>query len=275
MIIKKYIDINKKKQNIRSFSNEGFIPIRVKCNNKEVMIPRTVDWQINITAVCKLLGKRWRDWKKWNQNVINAFELLEGKCMVNSLGPANKKQTFLPMILALRVLSDFDVVLCYQIFKTYESQLLNNSSEKLVLGLEVYRKKLEIAEAHIAKLSNKPLKIDLVGGKFLLYGYFCNKKVKFGTSYCNKNGQRPKSHKTSVPDLSIGFVVYSSRSNLQKLNVVIKEKFKIKGEGNLEHISTKLVTLQNFVFGYLDLMGWDYKKEDIHTLTLLNIFLKN
>lgn len=50
---------------------------------------------------------------------------------------------------------------------------------------------------------------------YLLYAYVCNNLVKFGTSFCNKDGQRPKSHKTSVPDLSIGFVFYSSKSNLQ------------------------------------------------------------
>ena len=107
----------------------------------------------------------------------------------------------------------------------------------------------------------------------MLYGYECNKKVKFGTSFCNKNGQRPKSYKTSVPNLTIGFVVYSSKDNLQKLNKAIKNRFKIKGKN--EHLDDEISELEKFVFDYLDLMKFEYKKENIHQLTLLNIYLKN
>ena len=77
-------------------------------------------------------------------------------------------------------------------------------------------------------------------------GYECNKKVKFGTSFCNKNGQRPKSHKTSVPNLDIGFVVYSSKKNLQNLNKAIKERFNMKGKN--EHINCEILVLEKFVF---------------------------
>ena len=105
----------------------------------------------------------------------------------------------------------------------------------------------------------------------MLYGYECNKKFKFGTSFCNKNGQRPKSHKISVPNLAIGFVVYSSKDNLQKFNRVIKDRFNIKGKN--EHINCKIIALEKFVFAYLNLMKFDYKKEDIHQLAMLNIFL--
>jgi hypothetical protein len=44
-------------------------------------------------------------------------------------------------------------------------------SKKTIIELENYRKKLEIAEAIIAKLENNFINIDLGNGKFLLYGY--------------------------------------------------------------------------------------------------------
>jgi hypothetical protein len=178
----------------------------------------------------------------------------------------------LSLILALRVLNDYDVALSYQVFKLYEQDLLNKPKQ-IAIELANNRKKLEIVEAEIAKLKNKPIDIDLGGGRFLLYGYECNNKVKFGSSFCNKNGQRPKSHKTSVPNLAIGFVVYSSKENLKELNKVIKIRFKTKGKN--EHVNCKISELEKFVFDYLDLMKLNYKKEDIHQLTLLNIYLRN
>ena len=73
----------------------------------------------------------------------------------------------------------------------------------------------------------------------MLYGYGCNKKkVKFGSSFSNKNGQKPKSHKTFVPNLALSFVVYSS----------IKKRFKIKDKG--EFFNCKINELEKFVFYY-------------------------
>ena len=106
-------------------------------------------------------------------------------------------------------------------------------SEKKIIELENYRKKLEIANATIAKLKNKPIDVDLGGEKFLLYAYECNNRVKFGSSFCNKNDQKPKSHKTSVPNLAIGFVVYSSKETLQELNKAIKKNLKLKVGRNI------------------------------------------
>ena len=252
------------KKNLPS-KNSKYILFSVQIGKKKVMIERNDDWEINITQAAKLLNKRWRDWQKWNSEVIKTFEILEGRTLIKKVGPKNKQQTFLSLILALRVLNDYNPVLSYQIFKL-------SKPNKIKTELENYRKKLEIAEATIAKLENKPIDVDLGGGKFLLYGYECNKKVKFGTSFCNKNGQRPKSHKTSVPNLAIGFVIYSSKENLQILNRVIKNRFNIKSKN--EHIDCEIIALEKFVFDYSDLMRFDYKKEDIHRLTLLNIFLK-
>ena len=198
--------------------------------------------------------------------------MLEGRTLVKEIGPKNKKQTFLSLILALRVLNDYDQVLSYQIFKLSEQDLLAKP-KKIKTELKNYRKKLELAEAEIAKLKNKPMDVNLGGGQFLLYAYEYNNRVKFGSSFCNKNGQRPKSHKTSVPNLAIGFIIYSSKDTLQELNKAIKKKFKIKSKK--EHLNCKIDELKEFVLDYLELMEFNYKEENIHQLTLLNIYLKN
>ena len=255
-----------------SEKNVNCITFSVEIEKKMIIIERNQNWEINITKTAKLFNKRWRNWKNWNSQVIKTFETLEGRTLVKEIGPKNKKQTFLSLVLALRVLNDYDPVLSYQVFKFYEQDLLAKSKEKMI-ELENYRKKLEIAKAEIAKLKNKPIDVDLGSGKFLLYGYECNNKVKFGSSFCNKNGQRPKSHKTSVPNLAIGFMVYSSKENLQELNKAIKKKFKTKNRN--EHLDCKINELEKFVFDYLNLMEFDYQKEDIHQLTLLNIYLKS
>lgn len=188
-------------------------------------------------------------------------------------------QTFIGLVLALRVLSDYDIAFSYQVFKLYECSLLTHTEvvssqlDACRKQLDISEKKLDISEATVAKLQNNPIDVFLDGGPFLLYGYECNGKIKFGTSFRNKNGQRPKSHKTSVPDLAIGFVVYASKANLQELNCVIKKRFKVSR--NTEHVDCSISDMETFVFSYLDLMNCEYKKEDVHTLKLLNIFLKS
>jgi len=101
----------------------------------------------------------------------------------------------------------------------------------------------------------------------------CNNKTKFGTSFCNKDGQRPKSHRTSVPDLAIGFVIYASKEHLQKLNKAIKDRFRIISK--LEHINCHIDEVGQFIIQYLNIMNFEYKQEDIQTLKLLNITLKS
>lgn len=95
--------------------------------------------------------------------------------------------------------------------------------------------------------------------------------MKFGSSFCNKNGQRPNSHRTPIPKLAIGFIIYSSKENLQELNGAIKRKFKIQSKK--EDLNCKIDELKKFVIDYLELMEFYYKKESIHELTRLNIFL--
>ena len=104
-------------------------------------------------------------------------------------------------------------MLSYQIFKLYEQELISNLSS-ILTELDFLKKKIQLLEAENAKLRNSTVNVNLKKGEYLLYAYECNKKTKFGTSFTNKNGQRSKSHKTSVPDLSLGFVLYSSKQNL-------------------------------------------------------------
>jgi len=110
---------------------------------------------------------------------------------------------------------------CLFIGIPYEQELLSNPSH-ILTELDLFKKKIQLLEAENAKLKNSAIDVNLKKGESLLYGYECNKKIKFGASFTNRNGQRPKSHKTSVPDLSIGFVLYSSKQNLQNLSKAIK-----------------------------------------------------
>jgi len=162
--------------------NSKYILLSVQIREKKVMIEWNNNWEINITKTAKLFNKRCRNWQKWNSKVIKTFETLEGPTLVKKIEPKNKKQTFLSLISALRVFNDYDHVLSFQVFKLYEQDLLARP-KKITTELKNYRKKLELVEAEIAKLKNKPIDVDLRGGQFLLYGYECNKKVKFGTSF--------------------------------------------------------------------------------------------
>jgi len=131
-------------------------------------------------------------------------------------------------------LNDYDDAFSWHAFTQYQKSLQDDTS-KVFLELQKVYQTVELLEAENAKLKNKSIDVDLVGGKCLFYGYMCNNQVKFGTSFCNKNGQRPKSHKTSVPDLAIGFVFYASKEHLQNLNKAIKDRFRIVGR--FEHIN--------------------------------------
>jgi hypothetical protein len=189
------------------------------------------------------------------------------------VGPKNKEQTFVSIHLALRVLNDYDLTFSRNVYKQYHQSLEANNELKSLLYLQDMHQKVELLEAENARLNNKPIDVHLVGGRFLLYAYLCNNQVKFGTSFCNKNGQRPKSHKTSVPDLAIGFVIYASKEHLINANKRIKEKFCIGGR--FEHVNCTINELEDFVTQYLELMSFQYKKEDIKKLELLNVFLKS
>ena len=248
------------------------VVLQLYYNGKFIKISRTPDWEINMTQVAKLFGRRWSDWSRWNQETINTFESLEGKPLVRKEGSKNRLQTYVAINLALRILSDYDNVLSWNVFTQYEKSLRNENCE-IALELKRSYEKNDLLKATIAKLKNESMNIDLIGGEFLLYGYGCNNKVKFGTSFCNVNGQRPKSHKNSVPNLAIGFVVYASKSVLQKTNKAIKDRFRIIGK--LEHIDCTIDELENFVIQYLNTMNFEYQKEDILKLKLFNIFLKN
>ena len=238
--------------------------------NTTIEIERTSEWEINITQTAKKLNKRWRNWKKWNAKLIETYEELEGRALIRETDDKRNPQTFLSLVLALRVLNDYDPVLSYHVFKSYEQEILSDPTRVTAELLEL-KQKLQIADAKIASLEKSPINVNLEKGKYLLYGYECNDKTKFGTSFTNKNGQRPKSHKTSVPDLSIGFVIYSSKENLQELNKVIKSRFKTK----TEHLNCSVDDLEGFILEYCKLMEWEYRKEDIHTLKLLNIYLSS
>ena len=143
------------------------------------------------------------------------------------------------------------------------------------IELDKVYKMNEILTAKNARLEGKSIEIDLVGGDFLLYGYSCNGQVKYGNSFRNKNGQRPKSHKTAVPKLAMGFIIYSSKENLQNVNSALKKRYNITNRK--EHLpdGVSVEDVENFMLDYMRVMNFEFKRECIHTLTLLNIYLQS
>ena len=85
-----------------------------------------------------------------------------------------------------------------------------------------------------------------------------NKKTKIGASFIDKNGKRLKSHKIFVLDLFIGFVLYSSKKNLEMFKKTIKNRFHTK----TECLDCFVNDFENFVFDHCDSMRWKYTKKD-------------
>ena len=261
-IIDVILSYNKKTENYALFE--------VKTLDGEVIqIERTADWEINITQAAKSLNKRWRDWEKGKQEIIKVFEKLEGRKLIRKTNDRRYQQTFIDILLALKVIKDMDHVVSYQITKLYKKELLLNSSDMLK-ELTLFREKNELLEAKIASMKNKPIDVSFDKGENLLYAYECNEKTKFGTSYTNKDGQRAKSHNISIPDYAIGFIIYTSKENLKWLNSEIKYRYKVKRE----HVDCPVAELENFVVGYCDNMGWEYIKEEKHELKRANMAFK-
>ena len=238
----------------------------------QLMIETDDEGFINMTLLGNDLGKPWKTWKFNNKLVIEAFEEAEKKKLTKTTGPINRQHTWVSLVLALRVIADLDQVLSYHMFKHYTQSLIfnkdKNSAEVQKLG-----EQLEIDKASLSVCENRKSKATiLLNHDALAYGYECNNYSKFGNSFVNANGQRPASHKTSVPDLAIGYLIFARKEHLQDLNKSIKEKFHIKG--SVGHAPCKIEELKKFVYDYMDIMSYPYIKEDIHQLKLLNIFLR-
>ena len=162
--------------------------------NNKFIIKHDGDWFINMTDLGKNLDKSWRTWKYNNKQTIAVFEVFEGKKLLKITGLKNRPTTYVGLVLALQALSDYDRVLSYHIFKYYEKSLLESNSASIKEIAEL-RKKLEISEALLAKSKNRPVEPTLINHNFLFYGYGCNDVSKFGNSFVNVNGQRPKATK--------------------------------------------------------------------------------
>ena len=93
--------------------------------NKRVEIKRTKNWEINIIQTAKSLGKRWRLTR--NQKTIEVYEKLAGRKLVRRTDHGYP-QTFLDLTLALRIISRWDLVLSYRIFKLAAQELYWDSS---------------------------------------------------------------------------------------------------------------------------------------------------
>jgi hypothetical protein len=251
---------------------ENIFSAEVKHKNVLLSIKIDENWFIDMTQLGKDLNKPWRKWKFNNKKVIEVFELLEEKKLTKQIGTINKQHTWVSLVLALRALADYDHVLSYHVFKKYEQSLIS-SKEQYLDEIKKLEQQLEVGEALLAVAQGRKIEPVLLNHDFLAYAYECNGHCKFGNSFVNSNGQRPKSHKTSVPNLAIGYLIYSSKEHLQELNVAIKKSFKIKGAA-AEHAPCKIEELRSFVYDFMRIMKYPYVEEDIHQLKLLNIFLK-
>lgn len=107
------------------------------------------------------------------------------------------------------------------------------------------RQKIELGEALLAQMEGWKVEPVLLHRDYLAYGYQCNNKCKFGNSFVNSNGSRPKSHKTSVSDLAIEYLIYALKEDLRELNKAIKTRLKAKGR--VEHVSCTIDELTNFM----------------------------
>ena len=110
--------------------------------NKRVEIKRTKNWEINIIQTAKSLGKRWRLGRY--QKIIEVYEKLAGRKLVRQTDHG-LPQTFLDLTLALRVMSQLDLVLSYHIFELSAQQLRLNSSN-VRAKLEPLKQKLATPE---------------------------------------------------------------------------------------------------------------------------------
>ena len=260
---------------MNSFTKKNDVLVIPNHNGNTIMIKRDSDWFVDMTQLGKDIKKPWKIWKFNNKRVIEVFERLEQKSLTKviaiQVGSKEYEHTWVHLILALRVLADFDHVLSYHIFRHYQQSLLLDQ-EKYLIELRELKQRAELAEAILAQSEGRKVEPVLLHHDYLAYGYQCNNKCKFGNSFVNSNGSRPKSHKTSVPDLAIGYLIYASKEDLRELNRAIKTRFGIKGR--VEHVPCTIEELTNFVYDYMDVMKYSYTREDIHQLRLLNIFLK-
>lgn len=269
--------INESKER-RKISDNNLLVLTLIFKGRKIYIKRTDSWEINISDLANQLNKRWSDWSYNNKSFIEALELLEGKPLIRRCKDKQNKrkiQVFVNIKLALKILSDYSPILFFHVFTEYKKsfEVRSKSSRFYELKIKELLNNIELLGATISKLTNKAFKVDLTGGRYLLYAYECNNKVKFGTSFKNKKGQRPKSHRTSVPNFAIGFVIYAEKKHLQSFNNAVKQnlKFDVKGE----FAGCSIEEFEYFTLQYFKTMGWKCHKENIQKIKLLNISLAN
>ena len=268
-----YISMSKKN---RKINDNNLLVLTVIIKGRKILIERTDSWEINISELAYQLNKRWSDWKNNNNSILEALELLEGRPLIRKCKDKQNKRkihVFVDIKLALKILSDYNPILFFHVFTEYKKcfKVRYKSSRFYELKIKKLLNNMELLGATIAKLTNKAFKVDLTGGKYLLYAYKCNDKVKFGTSFKNKKGQRPKSHRTSVPNFAIGFVIYAEKGHLISFNNAVKQNlnFDIKGE----FAECSIEEFEYFTLQYFKMMRWRYLREDIQKIKLLNIYL--
>ena len=109
-----------------------------------VVIRRDSDWFVDMTQLGKDIKKPWRKWKFNNKRVIEVFERLEQKpltkVIATQIGSKKYKHTWVHLVLALRVLADFDHVLSYHIFRALSTVFTFRSRKILDRGSRIKTK---------------------------------------------------------------------------------------------------------------------------------------
>ena len=236
--------------------NENFTLV-LSYKDKQLFLKasRNKNYFININKACKFMNKRWRSWLRSNKSLVNKLEQIEDKKLMRIEIEKNIKQTFIDLRLALLVLNSYEPITVWNILNGFLKEFYDQKN-----SIDLLQKKI-----------TNPKKIPLDGGESLFYAYLCNNRIKFGSSYCNRKGERIKSHIGSVPRLEIGFIFYSNKKHIQALNTAIKLRF--KSTLSYEHVQCSMEELENFVINYFTIMKFDFKKESIHKIKLLNILL--
>ena len=109
--------------NTRDFITKS---ISVNFISKRAIILRDEAGWVNMTQLAKFFGKRWRDWVRWNKNVIKFFESLERKALIRTDGQY-RLQSYVHITLAVRVLSNWSEPFLY-----YLLSALNSIKKKLL-----------------------------------------------------------------------------------------------------------------------------------------------
>ena len=155
---------------MNNFTKKDDVLVIPNHKGNTVVIRRDSDWFVDMTQLGEDIKKPWRTWKFNNKRVIEVFERLEQKpltkVIVTQKGSKKYKHTWVHLVLALRVLADFDHVLSYHIFKHYQQSLLLDQ-ERYLTEVRELRQKIELGEALLAQVEGRKVEPSIIASRLL------------------------------------------------------------------------------------------------------------